>query len=514
VLLLALGVLMGSTFLDYGVTADEGVQQRYGRRMARWYTNPGADPSASEKNNLHLYGGAFELVAQAGESVLPLGAYDSRHLVNAAFGLLGVVAAWGLGRHLAGPPGGFVSALFLVLTPTYYGHCFANPKDLPFAALYALAAWAILRATPDREQLAAPRVIVAGLAAGLAAGVRVTGVALVTFAALLWAAEAWAESGGRVPARREVMRMGLNLVLLLAVAWVAMLAVWPWAQLDPIRRPLVALRAFSHFDAMPIRFEGELVAPSDLPRRYVPKLFALTLPEFYLPAFALGALGSWLPLRRRGVDGPSARRCVETLWVASLAALPVAWTMATRTPLYNGLRHLLFVLPILAVLAAVSVAGVLRRGLPAAIRVPAIGALAASMALVAVDMIRLHPYQYAYFNRLFAGGLASAVGRYETDYWLTSYKEGAEWVRRHYSRVTLHEPVRVGAIVYVPFGYYLRPEPGGSSPFVAVAPEQSPHVLMAATSRGDQVGVRGRLLHVVERAGAPLLYVYELKPPE
>ncbi len=137
---------MGSTFRDYGVTADEGVQQRYGRRIVRWYATLGGDRSATERNNLYLYGGAFELAAQAVQRVSPLGVYESRHLANATFGLAGIVAAWGLGRLLCGPAAGFASALFLALTPVYYGHCFANPKDVPFAAFYAAAAWAILRA--------------------------------------------------------------------------------------------------------------------------------------------------------------------------------------------------------------------------------------------------------------------------------------------------------------------------------------------------------------------------------
>ena len=44
-----------------------------------------------------------------------------------------------------------------------------------------------------------------------------------------------------------------------------------------------------------------------------------------------------------------------------------------------------------------------------------------------VDVARLHPYEYAYFNRSF-GGLPAAAGRFETDYWGVAYKEGFEWL--------------------------------------------------------------------------------------
>ena len=39
--------------------------------------------------------------------------------------------------------------------------------------------------------------------------------------------------------------------------------------------------------------------------------------------------------------------------------------------------------------------------------------------------IRLHPYQYAYYNS-YIGGTSSAFRDYETDYWLTCYKEAVE----------------------------------------------------------------------------------------
>ena len=39
-----------------------------------------------------------------------------------------------------------------------------------------------------------------------------------------------------------------------------------------------------------------------------------------------------------------------------------------------------------------------------------------------LGIISLHPYQYTYYNS-FVGGTKGAFRRYETDYWLTCYKE-------------------------------------------------------------------------------------------
>lgn len=50
-----------------------------------------------------------------------------------------------------------------------------------------------------------------------------------------------------------------------------------------------------------------------------------------------------------------------------------------------------------------------------------------TLATAFVQHVRLHPYQSTYFNAL-VGGVAGADGRYETDYWLSRYKEGIERV--------------------------------------------------------------------------------------
>jgi hypothetical protein len=40
-------------------------------------------------------------------------------------------------------------------------------------------------------------------------------------------------------------------------------------------------------------------------------------------------------------------------------------------------------------------------------------------------IIQLHPYQYTYYNS-FIGGTNGAFRQYETDYWLTCYKDAVE----------------------------------------------------------------------------------------
>ena len=48
----------------------------------------------------------------------------------------------------------------------------------------------------------------------------------------------------------------------------------------------------------------------------------------------------------------------------------------------------------------------------------------------------IHPYEYAYYNS-FVGGTGGAFRRFETDYWLTCYKEAVEQIPPSGTRLNL-----------------------------------------------------------------------------
>jgi hypothetical protein len=513
-----LGVML-ATVLDYGMTADEPVQNRYGRRLVRWYATLGEDRAAVEQHDTWLYGGFFELAAQAAEVVSPLGVYETRHVVNALFGFVGFVATAWLGAEIAGPWGGLLSLLFLALTPTFYGHAFNNPKDIPFASLFALGTAAVLHAGRQIPRPRWPAVLGAAGAIGLAAGVRVAAIVLFGYAAVLWLGRLWLGSGdaereGRRPTPPELARVLGALLGLVVGGWAIMVLFWPYAQLDPLRNPFRAFGAFSDFwETMPVFWDGQLTRSGALPRWALPKLFALTLPETYFVASALGGWRLLALLRAHPPLRATIARLLPALSVAALAAAPVAWAVAFHTPFYNGNRQFLFVLPLLAAVAGAAVAAFFRSGGRTA-RILAATVLAVAFGVTLVDMVELHPYQSVYFNRLVAGGLRRAALRYETDYWCSTYKEGLDWVVDYYSRRDLHERVRVaGNSTLIQVSYDLRRTEERRRRFQPVTVHDEPNVVLATTALGDDKRTAGRVVHVVEREGAPLLYVVEVRAP-
>ena len=268
---------------------------------------------------------------------------------------------------------------------------------------------------------------------------------------------------------------------------------------------------------MTVLYDGRLMLSGEVSRFYIPRWFSLVLPESYAIAFLLGALALLRIVRRRpqGTWRAAARvKAVQAGWLAAVATLPLVVVVVARTPLYDGPRHFLFVVPLLAVLAGISAAAYLREYRWSAAKAGALAALGCSGLVIAVDMVELHPYQAVYFNRAVAGGLPHAITQWEGDYWGLSYKEGAEWLIGRYAGVRCHDRIRVATnSVFLQTAYYLRKTEEARRLFKPVGMNGRPHFVLATTRYHDHLHTPGRLAHVVQRQGAGLLYVFETAEP-
>jgi hypothetical protein len=100
-------------------------------------------------------------------------------------------------------------------------------------------------------------------------------------------------------------------------------------------------------------------------------------------------------------------------------AIPFVYVLWQRPPMYDGFRHFLFILPPVFALGGIAMDAMLTWLRGPALRLAVVAVLIAPGLLAG---LRLHPYEYTYYN-LFAGGTDQASYNFETDYWLTCYKE-------------------------------------------------------------------------------------------
>jgi hypothetical protein len=185
-----------------------------------------------------------------------------------------------------------------------------------------------------------------------------------------------------------------------------------------------------------VLFQGAIYQADALPRRYLPALLSMTLTEPSLLLAAVGLVATiWKQVRKASsrpsgaepsMHPPVGLSRIDSLLLAAWFAVPFLYVVILRPPLYDGYRHFLFMLPPVFVAAGHAIE-LLYRALRR--RWVSVLLLLALVTPGVLAIVGLHPYEYAYYN-LLAGGMGGAFRRFETEYWLTCYKESVEQLVR------------------------------------------------------------------------------------
>src|SRR6202453_3202740 len=354
--LVAVGLIASLTFRDYGLGWDDYTHAEYADLLLRMYGSGFRDTGALSFANLYMYGGGFDMVAALLHRVIPLELFETRRLLGAIVGIIGLAVTWRLGRRVGGSLAGLAALLLLALCPTYYGHMFMNPKDAPFAVAMVILMLGLVRLPEEYPQPSPRTILIVGLGAGLSIGSRILGGLALVYAVIgfipLWLEET--RTNGAREALRRFIHVGYVLLPGLVFGYLVMGLIWPWSIMEP-GNPFQALTYFSSFFEKPWKemFDGALVSVPDMPWSYLPTLFALQMPEVLLALFLAGGIGALISLRRGDV---TARRKTILLMLTTAASLPVLIAILKRPALYNGIRHFIFMIPPMAVLGGTAFA--------------------------------------------------------------------------------------------------------------------------------------------------------------
>jgi 4-amino-4-deoxy-L-arabinose transferase-like glycosyltransferase len=341
-----------------GINADEKFQDHYAERVLDYYLSGGADEAAlyeddssSQRFNKY-YGGFFELLSAGTNRLLgnEFGPayYSVRHLLNALFAvlLLVVVARWT--RQLAGIRAAVFALLLFLASPRLLGHGVMNPKDIPFAAGYVMAAYYLYRCLLTMPRLSwkdGLGFVLGGCASyqytrGRYPGVFATrGLFLgLDFLIRYGLKGIWQQP--KFFGRYAAYWIGSTLI-----AFILATLFWPYGLQDPIAHTLEALAQFSSYPIkITILFGGDNISSDVIPKAYPIIWIGLTVALSVL----LGFLGSV-------VWGRSIGKRVGFLPLSILffvALFPLVYIMVKDSALYDGWRQLLFVYPTTLVLGA------------------------------------------------------------------------------------------------------------------------------------------------------------------
>jgi len=326
-----------------------------------------------------------------------------------------------------------------------------------------------------------PSVILAGIALGLATGVRaigpLAGVIVLFYLVAKFRSRGWAVA-----------------IAYFLVAGIATYIAWPRLWDAPIQRYLEALGIVSNFPNFPGRvlFDGQLYSARELPRSYLPVLLNIQFTEPLLLCMYAGfGLLVWQLLRKR-------LRTDLLLYLSLGFVFPLFGLILLNAPLYNNFRQALFLIPAMSMFAAFSLEFIFSKLSQSWVRL----AVIAVLALPGVySCVKLYPYEYIYYNSL-VGGPAGAFDRYELDYWRISLREMA---------LELNEVAPSGSIIVVTrsaglFARYARPDLIVDKPIDSILDLSHGYdylIQVARSEDGDRYPEINNLV-VIERDGAVL----------
>lgn len=408
-----------ATFADYGLSWDEPLMRDQVGRVNMDYIT-GRDRAAMDAPSFRdasYHGPALEIAAAGMEAAFGLSdsrqIYLARHLAQFLLFWLATVCFYRSCRlGPGGRPQALLAATLLVLMPRIYADAFYNIKDLGFLSCWVIAIHLALRFERVRTPYAA---LAAGAAAAFATDVRVIGLLLPVFTVVIYLhAGGWRLSSGWLRPTAAYT----------AAFCVILLAFWPRLWRNP---PLELMRAIENNRHFPynsmVWYFGQSVRAHELPWHYLPVWIAISVPLITLAFSLYGCVAAMLS--GRALLSPARRP--EFAFLA-LSVVPIALVVVLRSPIYDGWRHLYFIAPAIACLAAAgwarlaaqcgaSLRGRLGHGLLAVL-------LVASLSSTAFWMFRSHPYQNLYFNRLAGPDAQSAKLQFEFDYFGLGYREG------------------------------------------------------------------------------------------
>lgn len=419
---------------QYGVTGDEITQWNYGKAVWNYFKTFGADKTALggihdayiEKKKLQYYGGFFDgFSAMLADIFKPKDEFLLRHYWNMIFGFLGILFTGLLARRVANNRWsvGLLALVLIALTPRFWGHSFNNPKDIPFATTSVIALYMIVMWLKGLDKLSWQRTILLGLAIALSLSVRIGGLLFLAYLVLFYAWQVW-----RLKLTADIGKHVKHLAVALLIGYFGCCLFWPYALEAPFSHPYEAYKVMADYPlGIRMLYEGQLNSITTLSNWYAVKMLGITLPLFLLIGLALTAMLIFIK---------EVRREHPYLWMILFAAIfPIAYIVYKHSVLYDGIRHVLFVIPPVVVCTAVSIHYlVMRYQHQQALKWSIIGGTALLAALPARFMLANHPNQYVYFNEL-TGGLKGAYGHYETDYYMNSVKQAYKWLLKHDPRV-------------------------------------------------------------------------------
>jgi hypothetical protein len=183
-------------------------------------------------------------------------------------------------------------------------------------------------------------------------------------------------------------------------------------------------------------YMGQYIEPTGLPWHYIPVWQIITTPVIYSACFFIGCFAVIKSLLKNPWQFYTNKRddLIYILWFF----FPLVGVIVLKSVLYDAWRQMFFIYPAFLMLSLVGLSALFKyfkikfRGLNYKI-INTVFAIIVVFNLINIAefMIKYHPFQNVYFNKLAGRNMQEVKANFELDYWGLSYRQALEHILKN-----------------------------------------------------------------------------------
>jgi len=422
-LYLCIGLLI---FNDFGISMDAANHRNDGIRNLNYIFT--LDSSLLEHGNKY-HGSVFAVLLTSAELILnishsPSAIFLMRHLIIFLLFYISIIFFYKLiFQHYRCHKTALLGCLFLVLSPRIFAHSFYNPKDSITLSLFIIGIFTLVQFLANKTLKTS---LIHSFVCAFTIDVRLITIILPVITLIFYCIDLSVNRQNAVKKNHTLLLSSFIVSLLIFIY-----LLWPKLWADPISS---LTGAFIHFSKLPdvttVYYFGKEILSNQLPWHYIPVWISITTPGLYLILFLVGLFSG---LKNFGKN-PASYYQTHTFEMICIVwfFVPLLGIIILKSNVYNAYRHLLFIYPALILLCIQGYRFIqslfLSRKMKYAkpIRVLFTALIFLSLTETTFFMIRNHPHQNVYFNKLIYFNGFDQRENFDLDYWGISFKQGLE----------------------------------------------------------------------------------------
>ena len=357
------------------------------------------------------------------------------HIVNISFSSLSILGLYLLTKEIFNKKIALLSVLLTLVNPFFFGHMGMNSKDIVvFFSFIWFCYFFYLYCKKEEKRF--KNLILASLCIGFGCGVRLTFL-IVIFPAIIL---------GFIFLIKKfksnylilVKRLSLHIPIVFIITIFLIILCWPHFIVELQKgnfiefTALIIKNTINWIDGPKIGLmNGEFYEVFNTPRTYFLDLIIYRLP-FYLTLLLISSY-FLIFLKKININNEIENFNQKFISLNIIAFFPIGLALILSVNLYDNLRLFLFIIPFLSIISALAL-DYFFENFKKHIQIKVITVVVLFLfTLSFYRFVILTPYQYTYVNYSYLK-FENSIGKFEHDYWGSSYKELVNKIKEKYSK--------------------------------------------------------------------------------